>query len=100
MVVDRFSRLSDVRKEELPLDDSFPNDKLFALIQKETPYAEFFNYLTVRVLPIDMNYQRKKKCFQTLSNTTWMILYSLREVVMKYSRCVAPEEEFESVMTH
>lgn len=36
MVADHLSRLIDIREDDFPLNDSFPNDKLFALIQKET----------------------------------------------------------------
>jgi hypothetical protein len=30
VVADHLSRLSDVKREELPLDDSFPDDRLVA----------------------------------------------------------------------
>lgn len=60
MVANDLSRLSDVRKEELPLDDYFHDDKLVALIQSEVPwYDDFFNHLAVEVLLLDMKYQQK-----------------------------------------
>lgn len=37
MVANLFSRLTDIRNEEFPVDDSFPDDKSFMLIRKETP---------------------------------------------------------------
>lgn len=62
MVANHLSRLIDPKREELPLDESFPEDNLFTLIQKEIPwYANFFNYLVARVLPLDLNYKRKKE---------------------------------------
>lgn len=58
MVADHSSRLTDVNKEELPLEDSFPENKLFELIQNEVNWhIDFIIYLTVVFLPLDMNYQ-------------------------------------------
>lgn len=37
MVVDHLFRLIDVKKEDLPLYKTFPDDKLFVLIQSEMP---------------------------------------------------------------
>lgn len=60
VVVDHLYKLSDVMKEELPLDDYFLNDKLYALIQTEmTWYADFVNLLAVTVLLHHMNNQHK-----------------------------------------
>lgn len=69
MVANPFSKLTNFMKEELPLDDSFPNDKLFMLISKEMPwYTDFVNYLAFKVLPPDLNYQRENKFFSDLKS--------------------------------
>lgn len=37
MVAYHLSRLSETKREELPLDDSFPNENLIAFLQAEVP---------------------------------------------------------------
>lgn len=45
-----------LQKYVLPLDDSFPDDKLFSFVEKEMPwYVDFFNYFSAGDLPPDMN---------------------------------------------
>lgn len=60
VVVDHLSRLTDLKGDELPLDNSFLDDIFFAFISKESPwYVDFANYLDAEVLPLDLNYQHK-----------------------------------------
>ncbi|MCH90567.1 hypothetical protein A2U01_0011483, partial [Trifolium medium] len=101
VVADHLSRLSDVKPEELPLDDSFPDDRLIASVQSNVPlYADFVNYLAAGVLPPDMDYQRKKKFFHDLKQYYWdePLLFK-RGADGIFRRCI-PEEEMESVLTH
>lgn len=64
VVADHFSRLIDLKAGELPIDDFFPNDKLFLLVGKETRwYANYVNYLVAGVLPLDIDYQCKSNFF-------------------------------------
>lgn len=87
--------------EELTINDSFPDDKLFALIGKETPwYAYFVNYLATGVLPPNLYYKCNKKFFSNLKH-----YYCDEPLLFKrgtdgfFWRCI-PQEEIESVMTH
>lgn len=69
MVSDHLSWSPNLKAEELPFNDSFPNDKLFVLVIKDTPwYADFVNYLDVEVLPLDLNYERRKKFFSNMKH--------------------------------
>jgi len=49
--------LSNIKQEDLPLDDSFPDDRPITSVKSMAPwYANFVNYLAVGVLPPDMDY--------------------------------------------
>lgn len=75
MVTGHLSRLANIRKEELLLEDSFPNDKLFVLIHKETLwYDEFVNYLI----------NTRKNSSHILCITIWMSLFFLREAPTEF----------------
>lgn len=64
MVEDHLSKLSDLKKEELPLDNFFPNDRLIVLIRSEMLwYFDFVNYLSIGVSPLGMDFQHKKSYF-------------------------------------
>jgi len=61
VVVDHLSRLDPeaTPTEELPIDDSFPDDHLFAISHKETPwYAGLVNFEVCGVIPIGLSYQQ------------------------------------------
>lgn len=64
---DPLFRFYDLKKEDFPLDESFPDDRLIALVQSDVSwYDDVANFLAARVLPLDMDYQFKKKFFHDL----------------------------------
>jgi len=101
VLADHLSRMSDLKREELPLDDSFSDERLIASVKNVAPwYVDFVNYLAAGVLPPDMDYQRKKKFFNDLKQYYWEepLLFK-RGANGIFRRCI-PEEEVESVLTH
>jgi hypothetical protein len=122
-VADHLSRLDDIKEERIPLNDDFPCDRLVAqlghsfneeeasdkeveyvetaLAQTTAPwYADFVNYLAVRVIPPELSYQQKKKFFHDLKNYYWdePILFK-RGTDDIFRRCI-PEEEVENLINH
>ena len=64
LVVDHLSRLEGSSKE-IQINDDFPDEQLLAIEDKEPVpwFADFVNYLVVRVLPSEFSYQQKKRFF-------------------------------------
>ncbi|XP_021763681.1 uncharacterized protein LOC110728330 [Chenopodium quinoa] len=64
VVVDHLSRLPILvgDLDNFPIDDSFPDDQLFAILQAPAPwFADISNYLSCSILPPDLSYQQKRK---------------------------------------
>ena len=71
MVVDHLSCLGPevAPSEELPTDDSFPDDQLLTILHQATPwYADLVNFKVCGVMPPGFSYQKAKKL---LSNTKY-----------------------------
>ena len=62
-IADNLSRLENVLDDPLPIDDSFPDEQLAAIIvANSTPwYADYANYIVAKYLPPSFTYQQKKK---------------------------------------
>ncbi|KAI3510680.1 hypothetical protein L1887_17812 [Cichorium endivia] len=101
-VADHLSRLElhkDVRS--LPIDDSFPDDQLFAVSNNDQPwFADFVNFLACDVSPHGLTSHQRKKFFHDVKQYFWddpFLYKSCSDGVLR--RCV-PEEETASIIAH
>ena len=67
-VADNLSRLENVLDDQLPIDDSFPNEQLTVInASRNTPwYANYANYIVAKFIPPSFTYQQKKMFFYDL----------------------------------
>ena len=67
LAADHLSRIENPLLEELKEEDSFPEEKLYAVYQflniRPHWFADFANYLAAGVLTNDLNYHAKRKFF-------------------------------------
>ena len=100
LAADHLSRLENPFLEELKEDDindSFPEEKLYAVCQLMhlvTPwFADLANYLAVRVIPDDLDYHARRKFFSELKHYLWedpFLFQRCADQVIR--RCVSHEE--------
>jgi hypothetical protein len=99
-VADHLSRLTiESKEEDMPIDDSFIDEQLYAVNNLEAPwYADFVNYLTCGIIPPYLTYQQRKKFFSDVKNYFWdePLLFKLG-VDGIHRRCV-PQEETEQIL--
>jgi len=74
VVVDHLSRLGpeDTPRQELPIDDYFQDEQLFAISYQATPwYVNLVNFKLHRVLPPGLSYQQRKKFISNAKFYVW-----------------------------
>ncbi|XP_074266835.1 uncharacterized protein LOC141590123 [Silene latifolia] len=102
VVADHLSRLLHVKgKDGLPIDDSLPDDQLFALALMDVPwYADYVNYLVSGVIPHGYDSHKKKKFFHDLKQYFWeepCLYKSCADGIIR--RCI-PNEEVKPIISH
>ncbi|KAI5351515.1 hypothetical protein L3X38_004406 [Prunus dulcis] len=102
VVADHLSRLVDENHGDgqiLPLNESFQDEQLFVIQDKEPWYADFVNYLASSVIRDDLTFQERKKFFSMLKHYMWdepyLFKYCPDQIIQK---CV-PESEQQSILT-
>ena len=87
--------------EELPIDDSFPDEQLFVISQQATPwYADLVNFKVHGVLPPELSYQQRKKFFADAKYYVWEEPFLYKICRDGLSRRCLPEDEVRSVLHH
>eukprot|EP00253_Pinus_taeda_P020212 PITA_20212 len=70
VVADFLSRLKI--NENIPVDDSFPDEYLFAVSAHSPWYADIANYLVARKLPSHLSHREKRKIIQQSARYSWI----------------------------
>ncbi|CAL9018971.1 unnamed protein product, partial [Prunus brigantina] len=102
VVVDHLSRLVDENHGDgqlLPLNESFPDEQLFVIQDKEPWYADFVNYLVSGVIRDDLTFQERKKFFLMVKHYMWDEPYLFKYCPEQIIRRCVPEGEQQSILT-
>ena len=94
-VADNLSRLENVLDDPLPIDDSFPDERLNVIHASRTApwYADYANYIVAKFIPPSFTYEQKKKCFYDLRHYFWDDPHLYKEGVGGIIRRCVPKHE-------
>ena len=100
-MADHLSLLEGAR-DDVPVNDEFPDEKLLAIEDKRAVpwFVDYVNYLVAKVVPLEFNYQQKKRFFAHLKHYYWEEPSLYRHCADQVIRRCVPEDEMKSIMNH
>jgi hypothetical protein len=87
VVADHLSRLlhEEEEEDELPLNENFPDEQLFAIELQPPWYADIVNYLTAKIFPPGMSSQKRKRLMSISRHYHWddpyLFKFSLDQII-------------------
>ncbi|CAN6570907.1 unnamed protein product [Malus baccata var. baccata] len=101
VVADHLSRLNENHGvgQPLPLNESFPDEQLLVVQEKEPWYADFVNYLACGVMRNDMSFQERRKFLAMVKHYVWDEPYLFKYCPDQIIRRCVPESEQQSILT-
>ncbi|CAN6697883.1 unnamed protein product [Malus baccata var. baccata] len=101
VVADHLSRLNENHGvgQPLPLNESFPDEQLVVVQEKEPWYADFVNYLACGVMRNDMSFQERRKFLAMVKHYVWDEPYLFKYCPDQIIRRCVPESEQQSILT-
>lgn len=101
IVADHLSRLfHDEEGSEVPLNENFPDEQLFALDVQLPWYSDIVNYLTTNIFPPRMPSQERKRLVSMSRHYYWDEPYLFKFCPDQIIRRCVPEEEHLSILKH
>ena len=97
VVADHLSRIPNAPKETIPINDNFPDERIFTMC-KESWYADIANYLATGRTPSDWSGQDKHRFMSQIRFFFWDEPYLFKYCPDLIRRCL-PEDEHQSVLT-
>ncbi|KAB2629192.1 hypothetical protein D8674_033987 [Pyrus ussuriensis x Pyrus communis] len=101
VVADHLSRLNENHGvgQPLPLNESFPDEQLLVVQEKEPWYADFVNYLACGIMRNDLSFQERKKFLAMVKHYVWDEPYLFKYCPDQIIRRCVPESEQQSILT-
>ena len=102
-LANHLSRLENAeqRKEDrIAINESFPDEQLFAIMKEAPWYADYVNYIVSGVLPPDLTSQQKKKFLHDVKFYLWDEPYLFKQGADQLLRRCIPEEEISDILHH
>ncbi|XP_068323218.1 uncharacterized protein, partial [Pyrus communis] len=95
VVADHLSRLNENHGvgQPLPLNESFPDEQLLVIQEKEPWYADFVNYLVCGIIRNDLSFQERKKFLAMVKHYVWDEPYLFKYCPDQIIRRCVPESE-------
>ena len=104
LVADHLSRLElskEIENIEVPINESFPDEQLFALLTSSTPwYADIVNFKACDIIPPKFNYQQKKKFLHDAKYYFWEDPYLYKYCPDQLIRKCVPDDEIKNILKH
>ena len=104
LVADHLSRLElskEIENIEVPINESFPDEQLFALLTSSTPwYADIVNFKACDIIPSKFNYQQKKKFLHDAKYYFWEDPYLYKYCPDQLIRKCVPDDEIKNILKH
>eukprot|EP00253_Pinus_taeda_P015881 PITA_15881 len=94
VVADFLSRLKT--DNDIPVDDSFPDENLFAISTHSPWYADIANYLVAGKLPSHLSYREKRRIVQQSARYSWIngcLFYTGLDQEIR--RCIREDEVYD-----
>jgi hypothetical protein len=96
VVADHLSKLlhEEEEEDELPLNENFPDEQLFAVEVQLPWYANIVNYLTANVFPPGMSSQERKRLMSISRHYYWdepYLFKSYPDQIIR--RCILKEDQ-------
>ena len=99
VVADHLSRfLHKEEEDELPLNENFSNEQLFAVKVQLSRHADIVNCLTTKIFPLGMSSQERKRLMSLSRHYYWDEPYLFKSCPDQIIRRCVPEEEHMSIL--
>ena len=95
-----FWLLHEEEGDELPLNENFPDEQLFAVEVQLPWYADIVNYITAKVFPPGMSSQERKRLMFISKHYHWDDPYLFKFYLDQIIRRCVFEEEHLSILQH